>query len=181
MEGLEQLRGILAHLAMAPNTLSLQEMITHAVSRETLKIFCADMICLYIVKPGQDHILHKFTTRQYSEAQSIDMNESRSLAGETFKTGKISRVNALSKSTVYNAQVDGCIGVTTKRILSIPLINIQHSIVIGSLAFINKRGQDVFTEVDEVFGMIFAYQVSLLLTSCVMYDALFYHAQLLRG
>jgi hypothetical protein len=51
----------------------------------------------------------------------------------------------------------------------------------GCIQFINKGNNDSFAEIDEIFGLIFAYQTSLLLTSCVMYDALFYHSQLLRG
>jgi putative methionine-R-sulfoxide reductase with GAF domain len=168
-------------MANAPNSLSLEEMIVHIVSRDAIKIFGSDMICLYLVKPGQENVMHKFSSRT-SESTSIDLSTTKSIAGETLKTGKVSRVNSVNKSATYNDEIDGCTGVLTKRILSLPLFNTQHSLVIGCVQFLNKgKNFEVFTEADEVFGLIFAHQSSLLITSCVMYDALFFHSQLLRG
>lgn len=167
-------------MASAPNSLSLHEMIAHVVSREAVKIFGSDMICLYLVKPGHESTIHKFSSRT-SEPMNIELNTSKSIAGETIKTGKVARINSLNKSS-YNEEIDGCTGIVTRRLLSLPLYNTQHSLVIGAIQFLNKgQNFEVFTEADEVFGLIFAHQTSLLLTSCVMYDALFYHSQLLRG
>jgi hypothetical protein len=182
IDGIQQLRRILAHMANSPNSLSLHEMIVHVVSREAVKIFGSDMICLYLVKPNSNDVIHKFTERS-THPTSFEMNAyTKSIAMETIRTGKIARVNAVSKNAAYNENIDGCHGVVTKRILSLPLFNTQHSLIIGAIHFLNKgKNFDVFTEADEVFGLIFAHQTSLLLTSCVMYDALFYHSQLLRG
>lgn len=181
IDGIQQLRRILAHMATAPTTLNLPEMIGHIISKDTVRIFDSDMICMYLVKPGTDNILHKFTTRS-SVPITIDMDSTKSLAADTIKSGKVCRLNNLSKNQSYNVEIDGCTGVLNKRIMSLPLINTRHSMVIGAIQFINKgTNNDVFAEIDEIFGLIFAYQSSLLITSCVMYDALFYHSQLLRG
>ncbi len=181
IDGIQQLRRILAHMASAPNSLSLHEMIVHVVSRDAVRIFGSDMICLFLVKPGSDNIIHKFSGRS-NEPTTIEINLTKSIAVETIRSGKVQRVNSIAKNSNYNEDIDGCSGVVTRRVLSLPLFNTQHSLVIGSLQFLNKgKNFEVFTEADEVFGLIFAHQTSLLLTSCVMYDALFYHSQLLRG
>ncbi len=181
IDGIQQLRRILAHMATAPTTLSLSEMITHIVSKDSIRIFDSEMICLYLIKPGSETTMHKFTARSPVPI-SYDLSSTRSLAADTIRWAKVFRMNNLAKSVSFNPEIDGCTGVLGRRILSLPLINTHHNMVIGAIEIINKgANNDVFAEIDEIFGLIFAYQTSLLLTSCVMYDALFYHSQLLRG
>jgi hypothetical protein len=181
IDGIQQLRRILAHMATAPTTLSLSEMIGHIVSKDSIRIFDSEMICLYLIKPGSESTIHKFTARS-PVPTSYDLTITRSLAADTIRLAKVFRMNNLAKCANYNPEIDGCTGVLGRRILSLPLINTHHNMVIGAIEIINKgANNDVFAEIDEIFGLIFAYQASLLLTSCVMYDALFFHSQLLRG
>lgn len=181
LDGIQQLRRILAHMSSAPSSLSLFDMIDHIVSSDVMRIFDADMVCLYLVKPGADTVMHKFTTRSKTPT-TVDMGTTRSLAAETIRSGKAQRLNIVSNSAAYHPDIDGCVGVITKRIMSLPLFHSQNLSVLGAVQFLNKaQGRDAFAEVDELFGLIFANQAAVFLSECVMYDAMFFHAQLLQG
>eukprot|EP01038_Epipyxis_sp_PR26KG_P004167 gene4167-5931_t len=182
IDGIAMLRRILSHFASSPNTLEVKDMISHIVSRETMKIFDTSMICLFVIQPGSPNNLLKYTARSLEHPDIIDMNETISIAGDTLKHGQIDRINVLSQSILFNPKVDGCDGVTTKRIISFPVVDHETHEVIGAVHLLNKgEHNEVFTDVDELFGLIFADQASLLLTSSVKYDRLRYRAEILQS
>ena len=180
IDGIQLLRRIVAHMATAPNNLSTHAMVLHLVSREALRIFEVDMLCLFIRPPGADgSVMHRFTVKSASPTE-LDLKSTSSLAGVVMRSSKVTRINVISNS-VFNHEVDCVSGVAAKRCMSLPLYNVETKKVFGCIHMINKRHNDLFSDTDELFGLIFADQASLLLTSCNMFDQLSSHAGQLQS
>jgi hypothetical protein len=78
-------------------------MISHVVSKDAMHIFEAEMIGLYLIKPGSENVMHRFTARS-NNPTSFDMLTTKSLASETIKNGKVFRMNNLSKNANFSAE-----------------------------------------------------------------------------
>lgn len=171
IDGLQQLRRILAHIATAPHDLILKKIIAHVTAKDSLRMFDAEMISLFIIRPERPNIMQKYTVRS-TEPTLCDF-ELTSLAAETIRSSRIARINSIAQCNVYHPDVDGCPGVVVKRILSLPIFNSMHDVAVGCVHIINKgHGNQIFAEVDEVFGLIYADQVSLLVSSCIAHEKL---------
>lgn len=173
------LRRILSRMSQAPSTLDLESTIGYVVAQDTVKMLDCDMISLYVKHPVRPNILHRYTV-QSAHHTEIDTTDAKSIATDVIKSGKLIRLNLLSNSHFHN-KIDGCHGVVTKRILSLPVYNTESSNVLGCIHLLNKTGNDLFSEIDEVFGLLYADQTSSLLTSCLRYEHVTSHANLLQN
>eukprot|EP00601_Ochromonadales_sp_CCMP2298_P029886 CAMPEP_0173341404 /NCGR_PEP_ID=MMETSP1144-20121109/9553_1 /TAXON_ID=483371 /ORGANISM="non described non described, Strain CCMP2298" /LENGTH=1248 /DNA_ID=CAMNT_0014287723 /DNA_START=121 /DNA_END=3867 /DNA_ORIENTATION=- len=178
IDGIMLLRRIIAHMAAAPADLDIQSMINHVASVETQKIFESDMVSFFLKDPVRSNVLLRYTVKS-KKPEEIDI-ETRCVAADVIRTGKVSRLNVLSPSTSFNIVVDNCAGVVAKRLMSLPIYDADSSNVLGCVHITNKNRNDLFSESDEIFGLLFADQVSLLLTSCVRYDSMERHSQMLQ-
>jgi len=173
------MRRILSRMSQAPSTLDLQSTIGYVVAQDTVKMLDCDMISLFIKHPVRPNILHRYTV-QSAHHSEIDTTDAKSIATDVIKSGKLVRLNLLANSH-FHTNIDGCHGVVTKRILSLPVYNTESSNVVGCIHLLNKTGNDLFSEIDEVFGLLYADQTSSLLTSCLRYEHITNHANLLQN
>lgn len=173
------MRRILSRMSQAPSTLDLQSSIGYVVAQDTVKMLDCDMISLFIKHPVRPNILHRYTV-QSAHHSEIDTTDAKSIATDVIKSGKLVRLNLLANSH-FHTNIDGCHGVVTKRILSLPVYNTESSNVVGCIHLLNKTGNDLFSEIDEVFGLLYADQTSSMLTSCLRYEHITNHANLLQN
>ena len=166
-------------MSQAPSTLDLESTIGYVVAQDTVKMLDCDMISLFIKHPMRPNILHRYTV-QSAHHTEIDTTDAKSIATDVIKSGKLVRLNLLSNSH-FHPKIDGCHGVVTKRILSLPVYNTESLNVLGCIHVLNKTGNDLFSEIDEVFGLLYADQTSSLLTSCLRYEHVTNHANLLQN
>ena len=81
----------------------------------------------------------------------------------------------------YNAEIDGVPGMITKKMLSVPLLNKGRDVVIGTMQLLNKKGNENFTEVDELYALMYADQVAALIVACQNYDNLCNRSEILKS
>jgi len=112
--------------------------------------------------------------------EDVNTNETHCVAAEVIRAGKVSRINVVTNSAVFNPLVDCCTGVIVKRIMSLPIYDADTNRVFGCIHIINKSQNDLFSEIDEIFGLLFADQASLLMTSCMRYEGMSLHANMLQ-
>lgn len=179
IDGIQLLRRLLSHSASAPSNLNLHATILHIASRETLKIFECDMVCLFVKDPTRDNVLLRYTVKS-PLPEEINTNETNCVAAEVIRAGKVSRINVVTNNVVFNPMVDCCTGVIVKRMMSLPIYDADTNRVFGCIHIINKSQNDLFSEIDEIFGLLFADQVSLLMTSCMRYEGMSLHAIMLQ-
>jgi hypothetical protein len=166
-EGLIQFRRLVGYLVTAPATLNLTDIVSFIVTKDLMKIFDCEMVCLFLNQDRGPGIINKYTPR-HVDPEFVDIRDSKSILADTYRTGQMSRSNVIGKSSLYSYETDGCIGVVAKRILAIPLIDpMNDNQIIGSMHFINKLTS--YSEVDELFTMVFADFVSQLVISCNHY------------
>lgn len=88
-------------------------MIAHIVSKESMKIFDSDMICVYILSSGNgdSSALLKYTLRSGEPTIfSAHSHNLKSLAMETISSGKVSRINGMHSHSSFNMEIDGSAG-----------------------------------------------------------------------
>lgn len=181
MEGIMLLRRLVAFLATTPSNLHLGDVCNHITSRDLARIFDVDLVCLFIIPPDNPKIFHKYTMRS-KEPEIIHIDDSKSLAADVVKYRHIARLNSLIRVDAHNVSVDGCPGIVTKRILSIPLFDATQNKVIGAVHMLNKsQMSEIFTEVDELFGMIYADQAASIVSSCFIHARMVARASLLTS
>jgi hypothetical protein len=113
IDGILHMRRILAHIATAPNNLDFFDTVAHIVSKESLKIFDSDMICVYILNSGSHDSpsLMKYTLRSREPSIfSLVSSSVKSLALDTIISGKVARLNSLHSNPTFNMEIDGSAG-----------------------------------------------------------------------
>jgi septal ring factor EnvC (AmiA/AmiB activator) len=179
IDGIQLLRRIMAHAATAPSNLNLHATLLHIASRETLKIFECDMVCLFIKDPVRENVLLRYTVKS-PLPEEVRTSETTCVAADVIKSGKIARINVVANNAQFNPLVDCCTGVIVKRMMSLPIYDADTNRVFGCINIVNKSKNDLFSETDEMFGLLFADQASLLVTACTRYDGMSSYATLLQ-
>lgn len=137
------------------------------------------MVCLFIKDPVRDNILLRYTVKS-PIPEEINTNDTTCVAAEVIKSSKIARINVVTTHPMFNPMVDCCTGVIVKRIMSLPIYDADTSRVFGCITLVNKSQNDLFSEIDEIFGLLYADQASLLITACMRYDGMSSHATMLQ-
>ena len=137
------------------------------------------MVCLFIRDPIRENILLRYTVKS-PLPEEININETTCVAAEVIKSSKVARINVVGNNPLFNPLVDCCTGVIVKRLLCLPIYDADTSRVFGCIHIVNKSRNDLFSEIDEIFGMLYADQASLLITSCMRYDGMCLHATMLQ-
>lgn len=197
IDGIQTMRRLMAHLASAPQNLNQDDTIKHIVNREVTKAFDTHMISLFLLKPQSNpdvqrndsagpnpsalRTILKYNVRS-DKPVVFETSDVKSFANEVLSSGKMLRVNSVHHNNpYYNVAIDGCNGVICKRMIYFPLYNTNTNTIIGCLQLINKgTNNEGFAEIDELFGLLYADQVSLLLTNCNVYNKIQQRSALLQ-
>lgn len=137
------------------------------------------MVCLFIKDPVRDNILLRYTVKA-PIPEEINTNDTTCVAAEVIKSSKIARINVVANHPSFNPMVDCCTGVIVKRMMSLPIYDADTNRVFGCVTLVNKSQNDLFSEIDEIFGLLYADQASLLITACMRYDGMALHATMLQ-
>ena len=187
LEGIKIMRRVLQFMASAPPATSALYCANYIVGRDMSKIFDSEIASMHLMGNSMNECykteaMRKFTSRTAEPEELLARdyrcanglaNGTTSVAWETIRTGHVNRLNSLSgrTSTHFHKMVDGIPGILAKRMLCMPLRNVNSNEVIGCLSLINKcNPSDAFTEADELMCLLLCDQVSALLTQCFMHE-----------
>ena len=182
MDGITQMRRILACFSSVPRSLHLLEVSFHLCSKSTCKLFDVEAICISLVQPGGEAVL-KYSFQPY-EVELLPTTGTKSLVDEVLRSGNAIRVNSFKdgKCPSFNQEIDGCKNIHVKRMLSVPILDRARKKISGVVQMYNKtHGNGTFTEVDEVFALIFADHAAVFLASSMLYKNVAESAELLHA
>lgn len=186
VDGLTQMRRLLAIFEAAPTALHTLETAFYLCSRYVCKVFDVEMISFYIYCQGT---LTRYSTGKTEvELYHIHGSSETSVVQEILKSGQPMRFNNMKEGrmpSIYNADVDGADNVTVKKLLAVPIQDRRNKVTFGVLTFTNRSRNPAspssFSEIDEIFATMFAEQASTLLSACILYRNLVERSDLLTS
>jgi len=179
MDGIAKIRSIVNHVSFAPGSMDINGGCVYFCNKELTQIFDVEMVCLFILQPGGEKAL-KYSQRS-NHGELVVLQNSKSLVSEVVSVGKCARINNMNRTPAFNNAVDSVPGMVAKKVLCLPLLDKNTDIIIGTISFINKRGNDNFTEVDELYGLMYADQVAAAISACQVYDSFGSRSELLKS
>jgi len=126
------------------------------IVKESARIVNADRASLFLYDLKNKELWSKFAL---GTTEIIRFPGNQGIAGETFKTGTIIKVDDAYKHEKFNPEVDKETGYVTKSMICLPLKNIDNK-SIGIIQVLNKH-EGVFTKKDEEILGIFASNASV--------------------
>jgi hypothetical protein len=160
-EVLSQAKKIFSHIALSPTPTDVNTVACHLCSAEASKALRLDAIVVFLKYPDSD-VIYKFTPRCFNIHTDIIYDiDAKSLLNTVMTTESVLRFNTLDAS--YDNDIDGCIGLKVSRVLSSPLKTKTNGQVMGAIHYFNKHDGEMFTDVDEFLGVLYAEQVGHLL------------------
>ena len=86
------------------------------------------------------------------------------------RTAASQRLNSTHRSPQFNVLIDSCPTVTTEKLLGVPIVDKARDEIIGTLLLVNKTGEGIFTDVDDIFASMYAEQIGNWFTTCLVHD-----------
>jgi hypothetical protein len=179
-EGIKQIDALILHLAQTPSTMLEADIAFHLCTRYASRIFDCEAIVLFVLQPG-GKIMHRYATGEVTMTV-IEVGEESSIAENTLRTGAMRRYNNnIRSSSLFNPTVDGVNTVNTKRVLTFPLRNKDKTLAVGAMHLLNKRNNNKFTEVDELYGSAFSDVVGSFFSCSILFKRLWLESETLCG
>ena len=179
-EGIKQIDALISHLAHTPSTMIEADIAFHLCTRNVCRLFDSEAMVLYILQPG-GKLMHRYATG-LAHVMSIEVGEEPSIAENTLATGAMRRYNNNIRNTRdFNPSIDSIDTMNTKRVLTFPLRNQDKSLVVGVMHLLNKRNNNKFTEVDELYGSAFSDVVGSFFSSSILFRRLWLESETLCG
>ena len=168
-DALIKFRRIVSFMVNAPTTMQFNDVVQYFTSRDAHKLLEVELIAVFI-KQSKSDIMHKYTSRSILP-ETIDLLQTKSIAGDVIKHCKVGRFNSLQRVMHFRPEIDGCSGVIVKKLLSVPLSvtanDDEHAG--GCIQLLNRFGTTGFSEVDELFMLVIVDLFNSLLKSCENY------------
>ena len=179
-EGIKQIEALISHLAQTPCTMIEADIAFHLCTRYACRLFDSEAMILFILQPG-GRVMHKYATG-YEHVMVLDVGEQPSIAEHTLRTGAMRRYNNNVRTNgLFSPNVDSIDSLTAKRVLTFPLRNEEKTLVIGALHLLNKRNNNKFTEVDELYGNAYGDAIGSFFSSSVLFKRLWLESEVLCG
>lgn len=179
LDGIAKIRSVVNHIAYAPTCMDVVESAVYFCNRDITNVFDVDIVEIFLLnKEGNQ--ANKFTQRS-STCEVVSLHNTKSLVSEVIAVGRTARINNMNRMPSYNAEIDGVPGMITKKMLSVPLLNKGRDVVIGTMQLLNKRGNENFTEVDELYALMYADQVAAVIVACQNYNNLCNRSEILKS
>lgn len=185
VDGLTQLRRLLAIFEGAPTALHTLETAFYLCSRYICKVFDVEMMSFYLYY--QKTLTRYSTGKMEVEMYHLHEASETSVVQEILKTGQPMRLNSMKEGrmpAVYNPDIDGADGISVKKLLAVPIQDRRNKVTFGVLTFINKSrnpASSSFSELDEIFATMYAEHASTLLSACILYRNLHERSDLLTS
>lgn len=179
LDGIKQMRLMLMHMANAPSSLLQADVADHMCSREVCKIFEVDAICCFVLQPGGE-TMRKYTSRGV-ECLHFGLGDGRSVAETVLRNGREVKINSHKSRSKLDPFVDGCETVRTRKLLCVPLTDASNTRVVGCLQFINKYQNFKFSEVDELYAMMFGDLAGSIISSALLFSRVWDRSQILTN
>lgn len=181
MDGIKYMDSMIAHLAATPSNLVEEDVAKHLCSRNACNLFETERISIYILQPG-GKIMNRYITNS-SRVDRIKLGEQESIAENILHHGLIRRYNNLkqTKNLYYNPEVDSAGDVSLKRILSVPLREMGQGRIIGVCQLLNKRDNNKFSEVDELYATAYGEMCGGLVSGSILFRRVWNESAIISG
>lgn len=181
MDGIKYMDSMIAHLASTPSNLVEEDVVKHLCSRNACNLFEAEKIAIYILQPGGKY-MNRYLTNSI-RIERIKLGEQESIAENILHHGLIRRYNNLkqSKNLYYNPDVDSAGDVNIKRILSVPLREMGQGRIIGVCHLLNKRDNNKFSEVDELYVTAYGEMCGGLVSGSILFRRVWNESTIISG
>ena len=176
LEVITKMKMIFQHLSACPFSLDCSQVAYHLAHDHAARAIGVDVILIFL-KCFENDVILKYSPR--SQKAEILYEEKVSVLATVFATESPVRCNVLDSG--FDLAVDGCLGLKMSRLLSIPIRSKRNGQIIGVIHFLNKTNGELFSEVDEMLGVVFADQAALPLSSVMSFDILRRQYRILQG
>jgi hypothetical protein len=179
-EGIKQIDALISHLANTPSTMIEADIAFHLCTRYACRLFDSEAMVLYILQPG-GKVMHRYATGA-EHVMILEVGDQPSITENTMRTGAMRRYNNnIRSNSFFNPTVDGIDTINTKRVLTFPLRNQDKTLVVGVMHLLNKRNNNKFTEVDELYGSAFSDVLGGFFSSSILFKRLWLESETLCG
>ena len=167
VEAVVFMRRLISLVSAVPTTSEESILAHYLISEHTAKIFQVEGMVLSVALDDGGG-LTKYVSRDMPPVIHADVT--KSITTEVMRTGTPIRLNQtqLNMSNVFNNDVDSCPNVVSKAIIGVPIVDRARDETVGALLFINKRDDQMFTQVDEIFAFIFSEMVGTWFTAVLV-------------
>jgi hypothetical protein len=184
MDGIKYMDSMIAHLSATPCNLIEEDIIKHLCSRNACNLFDTEKIIIYILQPGGKYMNRYMTNTSANRSiDRIKLGEKESIAENILHHGLIRRYNNLkqTKNLFYNPEIDSGGDLTIKRILSVPIRELGHGRVIGVCQLLNKRENNKFSEVDELYLTAYGEMCGGLVAGSILFRRVWNESSIISG